>query len=297
MRVGVSLSSTSFEKDPRTGANALIERAQVANQVKLDLLSLGDHHLTPVNYFQNVPMLGRLMAEWNSRPVGCLFLLPLWNPVLVAEQVGTLAALTQSTFVIQTGVGDGQYTFEAMGASLRTRGTSLEESITEIKAIFDRQGVTGNLNLQVNPIPNQKVEWWIGASTSIKGIQRAAIMGDAWYAAPFLDPAKAKELLAHYLQACEEHGKEPRPVIRKDVIILEDGQRAMKVGNQIIDSGYRGMKSDAVIVGDPIQAAEQLRPFKEMGFTDVTCRCMTIPHEETLESISLLAQVREVLNN
>ena len=59
MRVGVSLSSTSFEKDPRIGANALIERAQVANQVKLDLLSLGDHLLTPVNYFQNVPMLGR----------------------------------------------------------------------------------------------------------------------------------------------------------------------------------------------------------------------------------------------
>ena len=124
------------------------------------------------------------MAEWNSGPVGCLFLLPLWNPVLVAEQVGTLAALTQSTFVIQTGVGEGQGTFEAMGADLTTRGRLLEECITEIKAIFERRGVTGNPDLQVNPIPNQRVEWWIGASTSIKGIQRAAIMGDAWYAAP-----------------------------------------------------------------------------------------------------------------
>ena len=110
MRVGVSLSSTTFENNPYIGASALVERAQVANQAKLDLLSLGDHHLTPVNYFQNVPMLGRLMAEWNSGPVGCLFLLPLWNPVLVAEQVGTLAALTQSTFVIRTGVGAVSYT-------------------------------------------------------------------------------------------------------------------------------------------------------------------------------------------
>ena len=84
-------------------------------------------------------MLGRLMAEWNSRPVGCLFLLPLWNPVLVAEQVGTLAALTQSTFVIQTGVGDGQDTFEAMGADLTTRGRVLEECITEIKAILSAE--------------------------------------------------------------------------------------------------------------------------------------------------------------
>ena len=166
-----------------------------------------------------------------------------------------------------------------------------------IKTIFERRGVTGNPDLQVNPIPNQRVEWWIGASTSIKGIQRAAIMGDAWYAAPFLNPAKAEELLTHYLQACDEHGKEPRPVIRKDVIILEDGDKAAEMGSQIIQRGYRGMKSDAVIVGNPIQAAEQLRPFKDMGFTDVTCRCMSIPHEETLESISSLAQVRELLNN
>ena len=50
--------------------------------------------------------------------------------------------------------------------------------------------------------------------------------------------------------------------------------------------GYRSMKADAVIVGNPIQAAEQLRPFKDRGFTDVTCRCMSIPHAETLESIS-----------
>ena len=89
----------------------------------------------------------------------------------------------------------------------------------------------------------------------------------------------------------------PRPVIRKDVIILEDGDKAAEMGSQIIQRGYRGMKSDAVIVGNPIQAAEQLRPFKDMGFTDATCRCMSIPHEETLESISLLAQVRELLNN
>ncbi|MAS99050.1 MAG: hypothetical protein CL500_00135, partial [Actinobacteria bacterium] len=178
-----------------------------------------------------------------------------------------------------------------------TRGISLEESITEIKAIFERRGVTGNPDLQVNPIPKQKVEWWIGASTSVKGIQRAAIMGDAWYAAPFLNPAKAQELLAHYLQACEEHDKEPRPVIRKDIIILENGEKALEMGSEIIQRGYRGMKSDAVIVGNPIQAAEQLRPFKDMGFTDVTCRCMSIPHEETLESISLLTQVRELLNN
>ena len=120
MRVGLSISSASFESDPQVGAQSIIERARVANQAKLDLLSLGDHHLTPMNYFQNVPMLGRLLAEWQAGPVGCLFLLPLWNPVLVAEQVGTLAALTKSTFVIQTGVGDGEAIFKTMGCDAIT---------------------------------------------------------------------------------------------------------------------------------------------------------------------------------
>jgi hypothetical protein len=39
--------------------------------------TLGDHHSTgPVPYVQGVPMIGRLLAEWDSRPIGCLFLVP-----------------------------------------------------------------------------------------------------------------------------------------------------------------------------------------------------------------------------
>src|SRR5206468_3368563 len=85
----------------------------------LDSLFLGDHHATAVPYYQNVPMLGRLLAEWGDRPAGCLFLLPLWNPVLVAEQVGTLAALARGRFILQCGLGDDESQFAAMGARRR----------------------------------------------------------------------------------------------------------------------------------------------------------------------------------
>lgn len=298
MRIGVSLSSTSFTKGPFEGAQAVIERARTANEAKLDLLSLGDHHLTPVNYFQNVPMLGRLLAEWQARPVGCLFLLPLWNPVLVAEQIGTLAALTESTFVVQTGVGDGEAIFEAMGASTKTRGVDIEESIATIQDLFAGNGINGNLDLQVNPVPTQNIEWWIGASTSKIGIRRAAALGDAWYAPPFLNIRKAGELLDLYRQFCGEYGKEPRPIIRKDVIVLNDGAEAKSLGGTLIEKGYRGkQEEDVLIIGSPEQAAEQLRPYKELGFTDVTCRCMTIPQESALETISLLGEVRSLLNS
>ena len=46
----------------------------------------------PAKYYQNIPTMARLLAEWGDRPAGVLALLPMWHPVLLAEQIGTLAA-------------------------------------------------------------------------------------------------------------------------------------------------------------------------------------------------------------
>ena len=93
----------------------MIERAAAANRAALDSLFVGDQHVSPTPYYQNTPMLGRLLAEWGKAPAGCLFLLPLWHPVLVAEQIGTLAAIAQGPFIMQCGLGWGEARFAAMG--------------------------------------------------------------------------------------------------------------------------------------------------------------------------------------
>ncbi|HXL45272.1 MAG TPA: hypothetical protein VN977_01580, partial [Candidatus Binatia bacterium] len=63
MRVGISLTSGHAVKDPREGARWMIERAAAARQAGLDSLFVGDHHATAGPYYQNVPILGRLLAE------------------------------------------------------------------------------------------------------------------------------------------------------------------------------------------------------------------------------------------
>ena len=84
----------------------MIERAAAARDADLDSLFVGDHHSTgPGAYYQNVPIMGRLLAEWSDRPAGVLFLLPLWNPVLVAEQIGTLASIHAGRFILQCAIG------------------------------------------------------------------------------------------------------------------------------------------------------------------------------------------------
>src|SRR5262247_3253726 len=135
MRAGISRTSSHAVKDPREGARWMIERAAAARQSGLDSLFVGDHHATPGPYYQNVPILGRLLAEWGDAPAGCLFLLPLWNPVLVAEQVGTLASVARGRFIFQCGLGYDEAQFAAMGTSLKYRPSAFEESFSIVQRL------------------------------------------------------------------------------------------------------------------------------------------------------------------
>jgi len=110
----------------------------------LDSLFVGDHHVVPTPYYQNTPMLGRLLAEWGNKPAGALFLLPLWNPILVAEQVATLASIHPGRFIVQCGLGTGRHQFKAMGADIRFRPSALEQSISTLRSLWN--GETASLD-------------------------------------------------------------------------------------------------------------------------------------------------------
>ena len=93
MRVGISPTSNYPDvKDPRQGARWMIERAAAARHAARFPVCRRSARIATA-YYQNTPILGRLLAEWGEAPAGCLFLLPLWHPVLVAEQIGMYAAL------------------------------------------------------------------------------------------------------------------------------------------------------------------------------------------------------------
>ncbi|MEQ8841911.1 MAG: LLM class flavin-dependent oxidoreductase [Acidimicrobiales bacterium] len=300
MRLGVSLSSTHDTADHAAGAQWILERARVARDAGLDSLTLGDHHSVAVPYYQGVPMLGRLTAEWDpNRPLGCLFLLPLWHPVLVAEMVGTLAALHRGPFVVQTGIGGGAEQFAAMSADLTTRGTDLDESIRVIKALLagervdsERFGVVGAV---ANPRPPSGVEWWIGAGGD-GPLRRAAREGDCWYGGPHVTPAGAPAMIEIYRAEAERLGRASAVRVRKDVIILRDGDRARQLGDDMITRGYRGMTREMVAYGGVDDVVEQLSPFGDLGVDEIVIRCMTIEQADALETLELAGEVRAALS-
>ena len=310
MRIGISIGTSFSTGGPgghRDGPLAVLGEARAADRAGLDTLTLGDHHSTgPVGYVQNVPMLGRVLAEWTNRPIGCLFLVPLWHPVLMAEQIGTLAAMSSGPFIVQTGLGGGADQFRAMGADLGQRVASLEEGIRVVQSLLRGETVNSDRfavkDARIAPLPPEGTEWWIGGGVP-NAIDRAARLGDCWYGNADLTPETAARDIEIYREACERHGRQPvRIPIRKDVFIAESAAEAAKVGNDLVAGGYRGFDRGAVAYGDPAGVADQLSIFGELGYTDVIIRTMSplppeIGPEGASRSVELAGEVRSLLGS
>ncbi len=263
---------------------------------------MGDHHATgPTSYVQNVPMLGRILAEWDERPAGCLFLVPLWHPVLMAEQIGTLAAIASGPFVIQAGLGGGKSQFRAMGARLSDRSWLLEEGIVGVRRLLAGETVTSKPwdieGARIAPLPPRGTEWWIGAAAP-PALDRAARLGDCWYGNADLTPVTAATTLSIYLDACARHHREPTRIpIRKDVFIAETEGEATKIAAPLMAAGYRGFDRSAVAYGVPDSVAEQLAVYGQQGFTDIIIRIMPGPVDAMVRSVELAGEVRARLQS
>ena len=302
MRVGISLTSRHDVADPREGARWMIERARAARRAGLDSLFLGDHHAVPKPYYQNVPMLGRLLAEWDAKPAGCLFLLPLWNPVLVAEQVGTLAAIARGRFIFQCGLGTDEAQFLAMGANIKQRPSAFEESFAIVKKLLAGETVSSQgrfvvENARVAPRPAEPVEYWIGAAARVS-IDRAARIADGWLASPGLTVERAREQAGWYQDGCARYGRQPAAVaIRRDVYVGESAAEAESVGQAVVRAGYRGFEPAALVWGSVEQVVDKLRPLGPLGYTDIIVRHLTSDHSKVLGSLARLAEVRRALQH
>jgi alkanesulfonate monooxygenase SsuD/methylene tetrahydromethanopterin reductase-like flavin-dependent oxidoreductase (luciferase family) len=300
MRLGISLTSSHTVQNPREGARWMIERAAAAQRAGLDSLFVGDHHSTPTPYYQNVPMMGRLLAEWGDKPAGCLFLLPMWNPVLVAEQVGTLAAIARGRFIFQCGLGDGQPQFAAMGAEIKQRPSAFEEAFLIIQRLLRGETVSGGRrfafeNALVALRPAERVEYWIGAS-ALPAIDRAARLADGFLASPSLTLAEARAQIDHYRERCAAHGRSPTAIaVRRDVYVGESAAEARATGEAIVARGYRGFPREALVCGSVDEVVAQLRPLGAMGYTDVIVRHLTDDQPKVLGSMARLAEVRRAL--
>ena len=302
MKIGISLTTNHPDaSDPREGARWIIERAAAARHAALDSLFVGDQHVSPTPYYQNTPILGRLLAEWGGAPAGCLFLLPLWHPVLVAEQIGTLAAIAQGRFIMQCGLGWGDERFAAMGASIKTRPSAFEEALDIVRRLLAGETVSSAGRFRVDEAslalrPPEPVEVWIGASAP-PAIDRAARLAEGWIASPSLTCEEAREQADLYRGRCAAHGRTPGAIVlRRDIYVGASPADAQAELQRALSRGYRGMPAEALIAGAAEQVADQFRRFAAIGYDEILVRHLTNDQPKVLGSLERLAAVRAALS-
>ena len=274
----------------------MIERARAAKQAELDTLFVGDHHVTPYPYYQNNVILARMLAEWGERPFGALYLLPLWHPITLAEQVGTLASLAAGPFIMQCGLGDERQG-RAMGIDMSRRVGMFVASINTLRALWRGESVDEprywNISqAKISPLPAEPVDIWVGAAAD-KAVERTARIAEGWLASPGLTPTQAGEAVIRYKQYCAEYDRTPTATaIRRDIYIGASSKAARQVVEPYIEGGYRGMSPEALMFGSVEEVAEQIKVLQGQGYTDVIVRNLSADQGQCIDTIRRLAEVK-----
>jgi len=132
--------------------------------------------------------------------------------------------------------------------------------------------------------PATPVEWWIGGRADV-ALRRAARFGDAWCAGHGLIPADARERSNVYRTMCAEMDRPAKAVLRRDAIVLDDGDEARRIGAEIVARGYRGFTGEQLILGNAADAEQQLAASLDLGFDEIGIRCLPVSQAHALETI------------
>ena len=142
--------------------------------------------------------------------------------MLVAEQIGTLAAIARGPFIMQCGLGWGEARFAAMGASMRTHPSAFEAPFDIVRRLLAGETVSSSRRFRVAEAslalrPADPVEVWIGGSAP-PAIDRAARLAEGWIASPSLTRAEARIKADFYRERCAAYGRQPNTVaLRRDI--------------------------------------------------------------------------------
>src|SRR5438309_5774134 len=116
----------------------VVEQVDLMRGLGYDLIVLGQHHLaTPFQQPSSVPFLARLAANTGHMRIGItVFLLPLHNPVDIAEQVATLDAISHGRMIFGVGLGYRPDECAAYGITMQERVPRFLESLEVIKRLW-----------------------------------------------------------------------------------------------------------------------------------------------------------------
>jgi len=188
---------------PREQYAACLEQCRWADRVGVDLAVLSEHHGVEDGFMSAPVTLAAAIAGATTRlqlNIAAV-LVPLHDPVRLAEQLTVVQLVSGGRLSLVAGLGYREEEFAMAGVERRTRGKLLEEYVGVMRRAwtgepFEWRGRT----IRVTPVPPSPPAVLIGGGTE-KAARRAARLRAGFF--PSIgDPALAKA----YDDACAELG-------------------------------------------------------------------------------------------
>jgi alkanesulfonate monooxygenase SsuD/methylene tetrahydromethanopterin reductase-like flavin-dependent oxidoreductase (luciferase family) len=306
-----------------------LEQVRLIRSLGFDSIWSGEHHVTPgFHYFPLLPMLQRLAAEAEGLWVGTnLVLLPLHNPLEVAEVGAFLDVITGGRFMLGVGLGYRAEEFAAFGIPMNERVSRLSEGIEIIRRLWTEDSVVHkgrhwhleNVTIRPRPLQQPRPPIFVGSQVDA-GIARAARIADGWLVVPLptvdefakqtsaFAAARAAAELPPSAQICRllevyVGPDEPTAIRRAAPFLLEKysaymswGLRGVAIDRAALpDEQLRRLAANRFAVGSPAQVIDALVRQHRAGATHASMRVSWpgMPQADVLAGIELLG--REVL--
>jgi alkanesulfonate monooxygenase SsuD/methylene tetrahydromethanopterin reductase-like flavin-dependent oxidoreductase (luciferase family) len=303
-----------------------IEQVRTARDAGFDLIVMGQHYLSaPFQEIQTLPALARLAAEAGTMRVGAtVLLLPLHNPVDVAEQVATLDVICEGRFIFGVGLGYRDEEYEAFGVRPRERVARFTECLQVIKQLWAEEEVThqgrffhlAKAHMVLKPVQKPHPHIWFAANND-GAVARSAHMADAWVINPHAKLSILERQMALYRKTLHDAGK-PFPAevpMIKELYVASDRQTALRECRPFLEAKYQAYASwgqdkalpqedsfnlafeelvqDRFVIGDPDDCVRELQRY--IATLGVNCFIFRIQwpgmeQAKVLRTIKLLAE-------
>lgn len=239
-----------------------LELIQEAERLGFDSAWISEHHFLDDGYCPSIlPVAAAVAAATKRIRIGtAVLLLPLHNPIRIAEDGAVVDILSGGRFDLGVGVGYRAVEFSGLGVNKRRRGALLDEAIevvrlawTEKRFSFAGQCFTYE-NVSVTPKPLQQPHppIWIGGRSQ-RGSHRGARLGY-----PFLlvgGPVQYRQLVDLY----QEEGRPPdelRVASLRTVFIAGSRDEAWDIiGPAILYNHNERLRWHAEDTGEPYHPA------------------------------------------
>jgi alkanesulfonate monooxygenase SsuD/methylene tetrahydromethanopterin reductase-like flavin-dependent oxidoreductase (luciferase family) len=166
---------------------ANLEQIAWAETLGFDSVWLTEHHFCADGYTPSPLVIAAAIGERTRRMrIGTnLMLLPLADPVRLAEDAAALSILTDGRFDLGVGLGYRQLEFDYFGRRLSHRPSLMEEGVAIIRQAWSGEPVHFNGKrfridgLPVTPKPRTAPRIFVGGMAPV-AIERAARIGDGF---------------------------------------------------------------------------------------------------------------------